>query len=68
MKLQEVANKAFKGKDIKLQTIGFLTFKEDGTPNTIIPDYADEILETHGQKEVKSYRYVDTHHCLVVEL
>lgn len=34
---------------------------------SIHPDYADEILETHGDKKVISYRYFKPQKTLVVE-
>lgn len=68
MSLQEVANKVFMGKDIKTQYIGFYEKDENGKPKQIIPDYADEILETHAGREITDYQYVEKHQCLVVKL
>lgn len=66
--LKEVAKRVFEGKDIKTQYIGIYTENENGTPNKIYPDYADEILETHGKRKVTDYEYSETHQCLVVVL
>ena len=41
---------------------------ENGKPKQIVPDYADEILETHADCEVTDYQYVEKHQCLVVAL
>ena len=68
MKLKKVAAEVFKDKDIKTQSIGFYTEDENGTPNKIYPDFADEILETHGNKEVEYYEYSEQHQCLIVVL
>lgn len=67
MKLKELAEEVFKGKNLVTQSIGFYTEDENGKPNPVYPDYADEILETHGEWEVKDYYYSDKHQCLVVE-
>ena len=48
--------------------IGLYKTDEKGNIDPIIPDYADEILETHGDKEVIEHKYSTIHHCLVVEL
>ena len=64
MKLKELCNKVFQDKDIKTQSIGIYT----GHGNTIYPDYADEILETHGDCEVAAYQYRENADLLVVQL
>ena len=62
MSLQEIANKVFMGKDIKTQFIGI----HEGSGKAIQPEYADEILETHGNQEVSAYRYLENINLLVV--
>lgn len=68
MKLQEVADKVFKGKDLALETIAFYEEDENSELKRIAPDFADEILETHGQCEVEDYMYIQGNRCLLVEL
>ena len=48
--------------------IGLYKTDEKGNIGPIIPDYADEILETHGDKEVIDLELQTIHRCLVVEL
>jgi len=43
-------------------------YKEiDGKAQPIYPEYADELLETHGKLEVKEYQFVASKNILVVE-
>lgn len=51
MTLNELAQDVFKGKDIREQFIGIY----EGPNKKIYPDYADEILETHGDLTVKDH-------------
>ena len=67
MKLKELAEEVFKGKNIEIQSIGIYTEDEKGNPNPIYPEYADELLETHGELEVEDSFYSEKHQCLVVE-
>lgn len=64
MTLQQLCDKLFQGKDVRGQNIGLYT----GPGNTIYPDYADEILETHGDYEVETYQYREYAHLLIVQL
>lgn len=64
MTLKEVTKKAFQGRDIKTQEIGIYR----GPGKTIYPDYADEILETHGDYEVEAYQYRENANLLIVQL
>ena len=56
--------KEFAGKDIKTQLIGI--YKGPGI--TVYPDYADECLETHRDKEVEAYQYRKDANLLIVQL
>ena len=62
MKLKELCKKEFK----KVQFLGVYETDENGNVKPIYPDYADELLETHGDMEVKDYTYSQKHDCLVV--
>lgn len=72
MTLKELAEQVFTEEDSRGECpnsyIGFYTEDEDGNPNRVVPDYADEILETHGQCEVEDYFYAKKDKVLVVEL
>lgn len=72
MTLQEIAEQVFSEEELSgkgdVVYIGFYTEDENGNPNRVIPDYADEILETHGQCEVEDYFYAKKDKVLVVEL
>lgn len=68
MKLKELAEEVFKSKNIETQSIGIYTEDEKGNPNPIYPEYADELLETHGELEVEDSFYSEKHQCLVVAL
>ena len=48
--------------------IGFLEYDENGKIKPIFADYADEILETHGEYIVKEEYYSESKDTLVVEL
>ena len=63
MKLKDLYEKEFKG----VKFIGVYELDDKGNPKQIYPDYADEYLETHGDKEVKDHAYSKKHDCLVVE-
>lgn len=67
MSLNEVVKKVFKGKRIQEQFIGIYEEDEKGNPKPIYPEYADELLETHGELIVKDYKYVQNKNVLVVE-
>ena len=64
MTLQELTEQVFKGKDVKTQLIGIY----EGPGKTICPDYADEYLETHGDRGVGAYQYKETANLLIVQL
>ncbi len=69
MKLKDLAKQVFMGKDKKTQSICIYDLNEQGKPCAICQDYADEILETHGDKEVIGlHHYSETKECLVVRL
>ena len=63
MQLQELLRDLF-GTDIEDKMIGI--YKGANTP--ICPDFADEVLETHGDYSVIDYRYIEGKKVLVVEL
>lgn len=63
MSLKQLCEKVFKNKNIKTQSIGIYT----GPGKTIFPDYADEILETHGDCEVEAYQYREGADLLLVQ-
>lgn len=52
----------------KVTFIGFYEEDENGNVKSIYPEYADEILETHGNIEVVDHYYSKKHDCLVVSL
>ena len=56
-----------KTKYPKVKFIGIYTKDSNGNVNPIYPEYADEMIETHGDKEVKDYQYSEKHKVLVVE-
>lgn len=63
MTLKELSIDVFKDKDIKTQLIGIV-----GAPGeTVYPDYADEYLETHGDKEVGAWQYREGANLLLVQ-
>lgn len=64
MTLRELCDKLYQGKDVRGQNIGLYT----GPGKTIYPDYADEILETHGDYEVGAYQYREHADLLIVQL
>ena len=51
MKLKELVNQVW-ARDLASKSIGIYT----GPGKTICPDYADEILETHGELEVGAWK------------
>ena len=61
MKLKELTNKIF-GDNIDDKMIGIW----NGKNGKIYPDYADEMLETHGDYNVVDYQYVESKKVLVV--
>lgn len=63
MKLKELAKQVF-GKKTSDKMIGIW----EGAGQKIYPDFADEMLETHGECIVKYYQYVESKKVLVVEL
>ena len=64
MTLKELYEQKYKN----VPYIGFLEYDENGKIKKIYPDYADEILETHGERVVKNEYYSKAKHVLVVEL
>lgn len=56
-------NKLYKEQFKKVPMIGIY----EGPNKQIYPEYADEILETHGDLEVKDYCFSEKHNVLVVE-
>lgn len=58
MKLGELYKKHYN----KVMYIGIY---EEG--KKILPEFADELLETHSNFEVNDYQYVKDYDCLVVE-
>ncbi len=67
MILKEIAEKEF-GDNIGGGFIGFYEEDENGNVKPIYPDYADEIIETHGEKEVIDYRFLSDRNILVAEI
>ena len=67
MSLKELVKKVFKGKKIREQFIGIYEEDEKGNPKPIYPEYADELLETHGELIVENYQFVQSKNVLVVE-
>lgn len=63
MKLKELTQKLF-GDNIDDKMIGIW----QGKDKKIYPDYADEMLETHGDHNVVDYQYVESKKVLVVAL
>lgn len=61
MKLKELVQKIF-GDRIEDKMIGIWK----GENEKIYPDYADEMLETHGDYNVVDYQYVESKKVLVV--
>ena len=59
MKLKELYKKEFK----KVPFIGIY----EGKGKSIYPEYADELLETHGDMEVVDYLYIENKNTLVVQ-
>ena len=53
----------------KFKDVPFIGIYEeiDGKIQPICPEYADELLETHGEMEVKDYTYVGSKSTLVIE-
>ena len=62
MKLKELTQQMF-GNNIGDKMIGVW----QGKDKKIYPDYADEMIETHGDKNVVDYQYVENKKVLVVE-
>ena len=62
MNLKELTQQMF-GNNIGDKMIGVW----QGKDKKIYPDYADEMLETHGDKNVVDYQYVENKKVLVVE-
>ena len=71
MTVKEIASKVF-DNDLKGESepnlIGFYEEDEKGNVKHIYPDFADEIVETHGDMLVKDYKYVESKNVLVIEL
>ena len=63
MKLKELTKQLF-GDNIENKMIGIW----QGKDKKIYPDFADEMLETHGDYNVVDYQYVESKKVLVVEL
>ena len=63
MKLKELTKQLF-GDNIQDKMIGIY----EGEDKKIYPDFADEMLETHGDHNVVDYQYVESKKVLVVEL
>ena len=61
MTLKDVTQMVF-GKNTKDKFIGIYK----GVHEKICPDYADEMLETHGDHNVIDYQYVESKKVLVV--
>lgn len=61
MKLKELTQQLF-GDNIQDKMIGI--YKGDDTK--IYPDFADEMLETHGDHNVVDYQYLEHRKILVV--
>ena len=64
MTLKELYEQKYKG----VPYIGFLEYDENSKIKKIYPDYADEILETHGKCLVKEEYYSTSKNTLIVEL
>ena len=64
MTLKELYNQKYRN----VAYIGFLEYDENGKIKKIYPDYADEILETHGEYIVKEEYYSKSKDTLVVKL
>jgi len=67
MTVKECATQVL-GTKLNKSLIGFYTEDESGNPKPIYPDFADEIIETHGDLQVKDYKYVESKKVLVIEL
>lgn len=63
MTLNKLYNKNY--KDVPI--IGIYEKDDQGRPLGIVPDYADEILETYGDMIVIDYIYSKENNCLIVE-
>ncbi len=68
MTIKEVVNAVFDSESIKNGLVGFYEEDKNGTPKNIYPEYADEIIETHGNDLVADYVYLDNHNLLVISL
>lgn len=68
MTIKEVVNAVFDSESIKNGLVGFYEEDKNGTPKKIYPEYADEIIETHGNDLVADYVYLDNHNLLVISL
>lgn len=64
MTLKELYEQKYKN----VPYIGFLEYDENGKIKKIYPDYADEILETHGECLVKGEYFSTSQNTLIVEL
>ena len=61
--LKEIYNEHYNNENAQ-----FIALQKQGDdPENIIIDYADEFLETHGDIEVVSSRFIVNYNCLVVE-
>lgn len=64
MTLKELYEQKYKN----VPYIGFLEYDKNGKIKKIYPDYADEILETHGECLVKGECFSASHNTLIIEL
>lgn len=56
IKLKELVNKLAASK-LYVDFVGVIETEENGDVKRIQPNYLDEYLETHGEKEVAGYIY-----------
>ena len=63
MKLKKLYNSKFSS----IPFIGIYEEDDKGRPAIVIPDFADEILETHGDLEVDDYAYLQEESCLIIK-
>ena len=63
MKLKELYNSKFSS----VPFIGICEEDDKGRPAILILDFADEMLETHGDLEVDDYGYLQEKSCLVIK-
>lgn len=67
MTLKEVVSKQLSiNPDNKTLLVGFYSEDENGQPNKTYSEYADEIVETQGDKPIHDFVYLENHNILIV--